>query len=397
MTPDSSSRAASAARAATLVLLAGFALAGCSTVKGWFGGKSDKDLQPMALVDFTPSVQVDRIWSSSAGGGSPKLGALQSPTVDGQRVYVAATRGGVSALDLGTGQAAWHHETEQRLSSAPGAGDGLVVVGGLEGDVIALDAASGAEKWTATVNAEVLAAPTIGQGLVLVHSNDGRVTAFDEATGERRWFWDQVTPTLSVRGNGSALLGPGFAFIGNDDGKLSSLSLSDGRLLWEQVVAAPEGRNELDRMADVDGTPALEGTTIYATSYKRHTMAIDGPSGRPLWSGDAGGPGRVAVGPQVVVVTDPDGTVWALDKNSGTAMWQQDGLGRRVVSAPAIQGDYAVVGDYEGMLHWLQLSNGAFAARLDAGDAVRAAPTVAADGTLVVETVSGEVSAYRLH
>ena len=169
----------------------------------------------------------------------------------------------------------------------------LVVAGSLEGDIVALDATTGALKWKAKVGNEVIAAPTIGQGLVFVRSNDGRVTAFDQASGERRWFWNHELPPLSVRGNGAPVLGPGFVFVGNDDGTLTALAVSDGHQLWEQTVAEAEGRTELERMADVDGTPVLDGPTLYATSYKKQTAALDAPSGRPLWTHDAGGAGRV--------------------------------------------------------------------------------------------------------
>jgi outer membrane protein assembly factor BamB len=77
-------------------------------------------------------------------------------------------------------------------------------------------------------------------------------------------------------------------------------------------------------------------------------------------------------------------------------MWQQPALARRNLSGVAIQGDYAVVGDFDGYVHWLNLADGALAARMRAGrDAVRAAPVVA-DGVLVVQTIDGDLSAYRL-
>jgi outer membrane protein assembly factor BamB len=379
-----------------LLLACVVALGGCSTVKGWFGGKRGETLKPAELTEFTPSLKVEKLWSASAGKGEGLLGARQGPAVADGHVYAAAVEGGVRAFDLQTGNALWHYESELPLSGGPGVGDGVVVVGSLEGDVVALDAATGTQKWTAKVGSEVVAAPTIGQGMVLVRSNDGRITAFDEASGERRWFWEHETPTLAVRGNDGPVLGPGFAFVGNDDGTVSALALADGRLVWEQTVAAAEGRNELDRMADVDGTPVLDGTTLYATSYKKQTMAIDGPSGQPIWAHDAGGSNRAAVSTDRVVVSDPDGTVWGLDKSTGAALWQQPALARRNVTGPAIQGDYAVVGDYEGYLHWLKLADGAFAARIDAaGDAIRAAPVVA-DGIVVVQSTGGELSAYRL-
>ena len=243
---------------------------------------------------------------------------------------------------------------------------------------------------------EVLAAPAVGQGMVLVRSIDGRVTAFDESTGERRWFWEKETPTLAVRGNSAPALAPGFVFVGNDDGTLSALSLSGGRLLWEQIVASAEGRTELDRMADIDGTPALDGTSVFASSYKKQTMAIDGPSGRPMWVHDAGGVGNVGVSPGLVVVSDPQGIVWGLDKSNGSAMWKQAAFERRDLSGVAVQGDYAVVGDFDGYLHWLRLSDGAIAARVRASkDMIRAAPVVA-DGVLVVQGTGGELSAWRV-
>lgn len=382
-------------RLIALSLASVLVLGGCTTVKGWFGGKTDVELEPTPLAQITNTVQVDKLWSTKVGKGEERIGARQGPSVADGRVYAAAIEGGVSALDLQTGQGVWHYPSELSLSGGPGVGEGLVVAGGLEGDVVALDATSGTEKWRAKVGNEVIAAPAIGQGLALVRSNDGRVTAFDVGSGERRWFLVHETPTLSVRGNDGPLLGPGLVFIGNDDGTLNAASLADGRLLWEQTVAPAEGRNELDRMADIDGTPVLDNTTLYTTSYKKQTMAIDGPSGQPLWVHDSGGPGRVAVAPSVIVVTDTDGVVWGLDKASGSALWRQDGLVRRNPSAPAIQGDYAVVGDFEGYLHWLKLSDGAFASRVDNGDAVLAAPVVA-DGVMLVQTVQGQLSAYRL-
>ncbi len=381
------------------VLAAMIALSGCSTVKGWFasGSRDEKAASaPTELNEFTPSTTVSRLWSAKAGDGDVNLGVAQSPAIVDGRVYAAAGGGGVRAYDLQSGAQAWQYKSKSVLTGGPGAGDGLVVVGGLEGEVVALDAATGAEKWVAKVTGEVIAAPTVGQGMVLVRSNDGRISAFDASNGQRRWFWNHDQPTLSLRGNDAPILGPGFVFVGNDDGSVTALSLTEGRPLWDQAVGQPDGRTELDRIADVDGSPVLDGATLYATSFKKQTMAIDGPSGRPLWSQENGGGGRPGLAPDRVIVADPNGVVWALDKSGGAALWQQAGLTRRGVSGAAVQGDFAVVGDAEGYLHWLRLDNGDFAARVRvARDSVRSAPTVV-DGVLVVQTAGGELSAYKL-
>jgi outer membrane protein assembly factor BamB len=386
----------------SLVLLCAFALGGCTTIKGWFGDKKDdgKPNEPVELTDITPTVKVAKLWSANAGKGEGRLGVHQGPIVADGRVYAAAIEGGVRAFDLQSGNQVWEYKPEKksglRLSGGPGVGDGLVVVGDLDGHVIALDAASGAEKWKARVTNEVVAAPTIGMGTVFVRSNDGRVTALDAANGERRWFWVHDVPALTVRGNDAPVLGPGYVFVGNDDGTVSALSASDGRTIWDQVVGQSEGRTELDRMSDVDGSPVLEGTTLYATSFKNQTMAIDAPSGRPMWAVDHGGAGRIGVGSDRLVITDPSGIVFGLDKAGGSALWQQPGLARRSLTGAAVQGDYAVVGDYDGYVHWLKLDNGEFAARARVGGkALRAAPVVA-DGIVLVQNIDGELTAFSI-
>jgi len=388
------------------IVLLGAALSGCSTVKGWFAGKdaaAKKALEPAELVDFKPTVQVSKLWSTGVGKGEGRIGVRQRPAVADGKVFAAAVQGGVVALDLQTGKQIWEYKPEKikkkpklGLSGGPGVGEGLVVIGTLDGQVIALDATNGTEKWRARVPNEVIAAPAIAQSLVFVRSNDGRISAFEAGTGQRRWFHEQEAPSLTVRGNAAVLAGPGVVFVGNDDGTVTTLAMQDGRELWTQAVGVPEGRSELQRMADVDGTPVLDDRTLFVTSFKNETLAIDGPTGRPVWTRDHGGAGTVGVSPGLAVVADNAGTVWALDKSSGTAMWSQAALARRSLTGAAIQGDYAVVGDYKGYLHWLRLDNGELAARERAGhDALLAQPLVA-DGILIVQNTDGDLIAFRL-
>ncbi|GAB3046161.1 outer membrane protein assembly factor BamB [Stenotrophomonas tumulicola] len=388
-----------------MVAMLGMALSGCSTVKGWFAGKdaeAKKLQEPAELVKFDSTVKVDKMWSVNLGKGEDRIGVRQGPAVADGRVYAAAITGGVHAIDLQTGKNVWTYKPAKekkkpklRLSGGPGVGEGLVAIGTLDGQVIALDANDGTEKWRAKVSGEVISAPSIGQGMVYVRSNDGRITALDVSNGTQRWFNPRELPALTVRGNAPIVPGPGVLFIGNDDGSISALASADGRTLWDQVVGNPEGRTELDRMADIDGAPVLEGSTLYASSFKNQTMAIEGPTGRPLWARDHGGAGGVALSSSYAIVTDNQGGVFGLDKQSGTASWSQTGLARRELTGPALQGDYVVVGDLDGYVHWLQQSDGAMAARAKTGGTVKAQPIVA-DGVLLVQNVEGKLTAYRL-
>src|SRR5690606_24491863 len=243
-------------------------LAGCSTISGWFD--DDEAGDPVKLVEFAATSVVTPLWSARVGDGEGKTGTYQGPAIADGKVYASGLDAGVRVFDLQSGAAGWQFgEKGLRLAAGPGVGDGMVVVGGLDGEVVALDAGNGAERWRARVNAAVTAPPAVSQGAVLVRSADGRLTAFDGASGEQRWFWAPQAPALTVRGDDAPVLGPGYVFMGNDDGTIVALALQDGRVLWELPVSPQEGRSELDRLADVDGTPVLDGTTLFASSYRK--------------------------------------------------------------------------------------------------------------------------------
>lgn len=384
----------------TSLLIAGVAaMAGCSTVQNMFGSSfsraEKKATKPAELVKFQPSANFTKVWSVNAGKGADRAGLLQAPAVADGHVYAAAVTNGVQAYDLATGKQIWKYDSKAQLSGGPGAGQGLVVVGGLNGEVIALDAATGAEKWTAKVINEVITAPAIGNGVVVVRSNDGRLTAFDMNTGERRWGWTAEPVALSVRGNSAPLMGPGVLFTGTDGGKLVALAAADGGQGWEATVADPDGRNELQRMVDVDGTPVLDGTVVYASSFKGRTVAVDGPSGQIVWAQDHGGAGGVALGANQIAVSDAKDVLWALDKSTGAPMWSNTELSRRSITAPAVLGDYAVVGDFDGYLHWFRMSDGQLVNRFRfGGGAIRSQPVVAND-LVIVQNSGGEIAAFR--
>ena len=390
---------------ATAVLACVLAVGGCQTTKNLFKGKGgDKDPKPAKLVEFAPSATVSKLWSINVGKGEKSIGTRQHPAIADGHVYAAAGLGGVDAIDLQTGKVQWTYRPKERkdkkttsFSGGPGVGSGLVVVGTLEGDVIALDQATGTEKWSGKLLNEILAAPAIGNGVVVVHSNDGKVTAFDAATGEKRWTWSSEPVPLSVRGNSTPVIGPGYVFVGTDGGKLVALSLTDGGLLWETTVADADGRSDIARMNDSDGAPVMEGNVLYASSYKPRTIAVDAPSGQLMWVQEHGGVGGIGISSDRVVVSDSKDIVWGMDRISGAPMWQQNGFTLRNISAPVVQGGYAVVGDYQGYLHWLKLADGQLAARTRmTSKAIAAQPVVSEDGVLVAQDIDGNIAAFRV-
>lgn len=373
-------------------------LAGCGTRVGqWFSKAPDEAIAPAELLEFTPRLEVQTLWQRKLGDGERLLGLRMSPTPAEGRVYAADAGGSLFALDAETGQDIWRNDTDLRLSSSPGVGAGVVVATTLDGDVVAYDADSGSERWRNRVSSEVVSQPAVGSGLAVVRSIDGRVFGFDLGDGSRRWVFERTTPALALRGKSAPLLGQGLVYVGYEDGVLVALRVQDGLRVWEQRIAEPQGRSEIERLADIGGSMQLGLNEIYAASYGGQVMALQSQSGQPLWASDLQSHSGLALSGRFLLASDVNSTIWAIDRTNSSALWRQEGLKNRWITTPAVHAEHALVGDKDGYVHWFDLQSGAPAARARLGrNPIRGAPQVSADSIAYILDTHGQLAAYRV-
>ena len=65
----------------------------------------------------------------------------------------------------------------------------------------------------------------------------------------------------------------------------------------------------------------------------------------------------------------------------------------RKLSAPAIVGEYIVVGDFEGYLHWLGSEDGRLVGRVRVGKSAISTSPIVVDGVAYVYADGGEMAA----
>ncbi|MGA9333818.1 MAG: outer membrane protein assembly factor BamB [Rudaea sp.] len=394
-----------------MLLLIAAAMSGCTTIKNIFNSSKKENIQPPTpLTEFVPTLAPQKLWSQRVGKGADSSGIRLAPFYADGKLYASGVDGTVAALDGGDGHTLWSKHlgsghgwiwhrghNSLRWSSGPTVAGGLLVVGSMEGVVQAFDAASGAERWHAQVSSEVVAPPAIADGVVVVRSDDGRVYGLNSSDGSRRWIYDRSSvPILSLRGNAAPRIADGIVYAGEDDGKVVALRLNDGKTVWEQILSPGEGRTEIERLQDVDGSVVVADGVVYAAGYRGLVAALIAQTGRPLWTHKLSSYTGVSISPTRVFVADAESEVWALDLRTGASDWKQAGLKYRWLGETAAMGDYVVVGDLDGYVHWLAASDGKFAARDRLSKhAIRSAPIVVGD-TVYVEDVDGEIGAWRI-
>ncbi len=359
----------------------------------------DKDTTadpPAELVDIKPTLKVQRLWSQNLGGGGEALRLTLGVAGSGDTVYAAGHDGKVRALDAANGKQRWQVDTDLELSAGPGVGSGLVVVGTSDGDLVALDAANGKERWKTRVTGEILAPPLVEGEQVIVRSVEGRLRSLSASTGKEEWMVEDVVPRLSLRGTATPVaVGSDIVVCGFDTGKIMAVTLAKGEILWQTQLTTPHGRTELQRLSDVDSAVIVSGKDIYAVGYQGRVAMLALDSGQIWWSRDMSSYRGLAIDDDQVYVSTSDGDVVAMRRSDGVVAWQQKGLARRSLSAPAVDGDAVVVGDYDGYLHWLDRGTGRFMAREHPGDKRIAAPPLVMGGRVFVIDEVGHLKAFR--
>ena len=356
------------------------ALLACAVLAAGCSSDSKKELPPAELPDFTAEVELKTEWSRSIGDGQGETWNVLVPAVDGERIFAADVNGMVKAMDRLTGKVLWSQDLDRPVSGAVGAGYGLVLRGTLRGEVIALDAGTGDEKWRARVTSEVLAPPATNGDVVVVQTQDDRLIALEASDGSQRWVYDNTPAVLTLRGTSSPLLTSRLAIAGLSTGKVIAVDTQRGLPVWEQRVAIPQGRSELDRIVDIDGGLLLSGNTVYVVTYQGRVAGLDLDSGRILWQREASSYAGVAEGFGNVYVSAASGAIESIDERSASVLWSNDALARRQLSAPEVFSSYVAFGDLEGYLHLVSQVDGRFVARKRIDSAgLRARPVVVGD------------------
>ena len=316
-----------------------------------------------ALTKVKPVVAVKSVWIKDVGHLSQRQHAQLPPVVVGEVLYYANTDGQVGALGVEHGDNHWRVSLDEVITGGPGAGQGLVVVGTREAEILALEQGSGVLRWRTRVSGEMLAAPTLHEGLVIIQTIDGKVLALDAANGKQIWSYSHSIPALTLRGSSTPLVMGEQVFAGFADGKLVSLERKTGKLQWATTIATPKGRTDLERLVDIDGVFAVAADTLYVTTYQGNIAALATVSGETLWSREFSSFTGVILGDKQIFLSDAEGRVWALDTRSGGTLWRQDKLLGREPTLPVVMDGMLAVGDFDGYVHWLSVSDGQILAR----------------------------------
>lgn len=384
----------------TIALLALPFFAGCGIVNlnpaTWF---ADEEVNPpVELQNIDEEVELRRIWSASIGNGQGSDYFELTPAIDGERIFAASEDGNIYGLELESGDVIWRTRLDdETVTGGVGAGRGLVLVGTANAEVIAFNQFTGEELWRGAVTSEVLSPPQTNGDVVVAQTVDGKLIALDAGDGARRWIYETTLPALTLRGTNRPVITPqGFVIAGFSNGTLVSVAADDGIWRWEERIAIPEGRYDIERVIDADGDLRLDGNRVLASSYQGNVMAFDIATGRIVWGMEASSYHGLDQGFGNIYYSSEASHVVAVRDNSNDIVWTNEDLEYRALTGPRTVGNYIVVADFEGWLHVISQIDGRIVGRMRVdNDGVRA--NILADGgRLYVYGNSGTLTALAI-
>ncbi|WP_331345829.1 outer membrane protein assembly factor BamB [Cellvibrio sp. UBA7661] len=392
-----------------VVLLCAFAMSGCSL----FSKKTGNE--PMELVDFEQTIDLDKVWKRGIGEGQNKGFSSLTPALDDDKIYAVDYEGLVVAVNNKTGKKLWSRKVNKEQLGLWGwiksffvAGDpnrqivggiaaenGLLLVATYAGEVMALSKDNGDELWRKQLPGEIVSAPRTNGSVVATQTVNGKLFALDAKTGEQLWFYDNPPPVLTLRGTPSPIVTDTAIYAGFSNGRMMAFNPTNGLILWEQRIASPKGRSELERMVDIHASPLIRDGVIYVGTYQGRISALARGTGSPMWGQDGSTSENLALSTDKLFVSQTDGKLVAYSATTGEKLWSNEKMLRRSLNGPQVFGDYVAVVDFKGYMHVVNQSDGEFVARVRVDRKGARAPMLTDGETLYVFTNRGKLIAYR--
>ncbi|MFT6189650.1 MAG: outer membrane protein assembly factor BamB [Oleispira sp.] len=318
---------------------------------------------PAELVSFDETVDIDVEWRRSLGKGSGSKNIRLRPAVSGDNIYAADYNGQLWALELSSGDKIWSQTFDQKITSGVVVAENDLYIATQDGILHSINKNNGEVQWSQPLSSESIAPVAVDDNQIYIRTIDGHLTAFERSNGKQNWTYEAALPVLTVHGTGSPVLLQSLVITGFANGKLVALDRELGIPRWDKRLAIPQGRSELERLVDLDGTPLIEEGVVYAAAYHGKLSAI-GFDGQTQWETELSSYFGPALGLGNLYVTRDDDHVQAYDQVNGASVWSQSALQGRFLNQPVEYENYIVVADFEGYVHVLAQVDGEMLGRL---------------------------------
>jgi outer membrane protein assembly factor BamB len=425
-------------RALLILLACSVALAGCSSLPSWMGGKKkeaeklegerisvappDEALQPdsrLASVAVSlPPATANSEWVQQAGGFSAARGNLAGkgtfgsvasvragegngfasvlvlpPVVGDGRVYAIDAAGYISAHDAGnidkvlwTSEGAYEEDAPDSFGGGLAYDNGRVYAVSGRGQVVALDAATGTAVWKKSLRVAFRSAPKVAGGKLFATTLDNQLYAIRTDNGEIAWTQRGLTETTDFMKSVSPAVQGDTLITPYSSGEVYALSATDGRELWADALSAQRGVKSSALFTGIGGDPVIDGEVVFAVSTSGQATAFHVADGQRIWERPLSAINSPWLAGDYLYFLSSDNTLVALVKYNGAIRWsvrlpsyedEEEKEGAILWKGPVMVDSALVLVGSHGQLVRVDASDGKVLTTTDIPERIHTAPVVA--------------------
>ncbi len=342
------------------------------------------------------------------GSGSSRM-LLTTPVVAGGRIFAMDAASHVAALDERNGASLWRVDTKPEHERGDASGGGVAFAEGRlfaatgYAEILALDPASGGILWRKRVPGPVRGAPTVLDGRVYAITLDNQLVALSAEDGSVLWSHQGILESAGLLGAASPAATPTLVVAPYSSGELYGLRPENGRVAWQESLAAVRRSGALNSLADIRGLPVVDRGVIYAVSHSGRTVAVDERIGIRIWEAEIGGVQTPWLAGDFLFVLSNDSELVALTRDGGRTRWvtaldrfkdPEDRSGPIIWSGPVLAGGQLWVAGSNKQMLALSPTDGRVVQRYSLPSGAYLPPVVA-NNTLYVLGEDGTLVAYR--
>ncbi|MEM6761288.1 MAG: PQQ-binding-like beta-propeller repeat protein [Pseudomonadota bacterium] len=354
-----------------------------------------------------------RAWRAQVGGstlsglsvtrGEVRISAR--PVVAGDRVFVYAPDGSVTALSASSGGRAWRTSLRPDGERDSAAGGGVTVANGRVfvstgyGEAAALNARSGEVIWRTDLNTPARSAPTAGAGKVFIVSQRNKVFALNQEDGAEIFTYSGIPEQSGLVAASSPAVSGDKVVVPYSSGEVMAFSVDDGEPKWQEFVTRSMRTLAVSGMTDISGSPVISDGVVYTTGVAGRTIAVTLADGSKRWDRNIGSAHTPVVSGDAVFLVDLGNRMVAVSKNTGETMWMTQ-LPKpkkrkdQTYAGPVLAGGSLWAISNDGRLAQLEPATGKLVSERTIGSSAYSAPIVA-NGQMIIVSDAGEITALR--
>jgi outer membrane protein assembly factor BamB len=245
----------------------------------------------------------------------------------------------------------WCFKTRGSVHSGATLSNDRIFFGDTKGFMYALLADSGELKWQHEFDNEILSSPLVIDGVLFFTDMADTLYSLLADSGELKWKVENESylKNIVMRGIASPSYSEGLLYQGFSDGYLYCYDSETSEEKFRKKV------KETGIFYDVDSPAAIDGDTVFTSSFDGNFIAIDAKSPKSKWELEIPGNGYPAFNKDDLVVSSSEGSLFKVNKEFGNVIWHTR-LSKNL-TAPIITDDYAFVAS-DNYFYVVDIANG---------------------------------------